>query len=75
MQAPTLLIVGSEDHEVLELNRKAMARMKAEARIEIVPGASHLFHEPGALETVAHLAADWFTTHLQATIANGGDTA
>ena len=63
-RAPTLLIVGGEDHEVLELNRKAMARMTAEAKIEIVPGASHLFHEPGALETVSHLAAEWFTAHL-----------
>jgi len=64
VRAPTLLIVGGEDHEVIALNRKAMARMTTEARIEIVPGASHLFHEPGALETVAHLAADWFATHL-----------
>jgi len=64
VQAPTLLIVGSDDPDVIELNRKAMARMEAEVRLEIVPGASHLFHEPGALETVSHLAADWFTTHL-----------
>ena len=63
-RAPTLLIVGGEDHEVLELNRKAMARMTADAKIEIVPGASHLFHEPGALETVSHLAAEWFSSHL-----------
>jgi pimeloyl-ACP methyl ester carboxylesterase len=63
-RAPTLLIVGADDHEVLELNRKAMARMTAEAKIEIVPGASHLFHEPGALETVSHLAAEWFNAHL-----------
>lgn len=61
---PTLLIVGGEDHDVLELHRKAMAKMEAEVRLEIVPGASHLFQEPGALETVAHLAADWFTHHL-----------
>ena len=64
VQAPTLLIVGGEDREVLALNQKAMERMKTEVRLELVPGASHLFHEPGALETVAHLAADWFTTHL-----------
>ena len=64
VKAPTLLIVGSEDHEVVELNRKAVAQMTAESRIEIVPGASHLFHEPGALETVAHLAADWFTSSV-----------
>jgi putative phosphoribosyl transferase len=70
VKAPTLLIVGSEDREVVELNRKAAAQMSAESRVEIVPGASHLFHEPGALETVAHLAADWFTSHL-----SGRDTA
>jgi putative phosphoribosyl transferase len=64
VKAPTLLIAGSEDPEVVELNRKAAAQMTAESRIEIVPGASHLFHEPGALETVTHLAADWFTVHL-----------
>ena len=64
MQPPTLLIVGGEDHEVIQLNRKAMARMTGDVKMEIVPGASHLFHEPGALETVAHLAADWFSTHL-----------
>jgi dienelactone hydrolase len=63
VRAPTLLIVGGEDHEVVELNRKTMTRMKTERRIEVVPGASHLFHEPGALETVAHLAADWFRAH------------
>ena len=64
VQTPTLLIVGGEDREVLALNKKAMERMTGEVRLEIVPGASHLFHEPGALETVAHLAADWFTTHI-----------
>jgi pimeloyl-ACP methyl ester carboxylesterase len=62
--APTLLIVGGADQEVLQLNRYAMSQMRGEVRLEIVPGASHLFHEPGALETVAHLAADWFTRHL-----------
>ena len=64
VQVPTLLIVGGEDREVLALNEKAMERMKTEVRLEVVPGASHLFHEPGALETVAHLAADWFTSHI-----------
>lgn len=64
VQPPTLLIVGSEDREVLELNRQAMARMKHEARLAIVPGASHLFHEPDALEAVADLAAEWFGMHL-----------
>ena len=62
--APTLMIAGGEDPDVLELNREAMARMKSETRLEVVPGASHLFQEPGALETVAHLAGDWFTRHL-----------
>ena len=62
--SPTLLIVGSEDREVLDLNRQAMARMRGAVRLEVVPGASHLFHEPGALETVATLAAGWFTRHL-----------
>ena len=71
VRAPTLLIVGGEDHDVVELNRKAMTRMKAGTRLEIVPGASHLFHEPGVLETAAHLAADWFSTHLRLR----GDTA
>jgi pimeloyl-ACP methyl ester carboxylesterase len=62
--APTLLIVGGEDSDVLELNRAAMAQLHAKARLEIVPGASHLFQEPGALDAVARLAAEWFTQHL-----------
>ena len=64
VKVPTLLIVGGEDREVIALNEKARQRMKTEVLLEVVPGASHLFHEPGALETVAHLAADWFTRHL-----------
>ena len=64
VQTPTLLIVGGDDREVLALNEKAMERMKTDVRLEVVPGASHLFHEPGALETVAHLAGDWFTRHM-----------
>ena len=64
VRAPTLLIVGGDDATVLDLNRKAMARMIAPVRLEIVPGASHLFEEPGALEMVATLAGDWFATHL-----------
>jgi putative phosphoribosyl transferase len=59
-RAPTLLIVGGRDLTVLELNRAAMARMRTETRLEIVPGATHLFEEPGALEVVARLARDWF---------------
>ena len=64
VRAPTLLIVGGRDLQVLELNYAAMARMQAETRLEIVPGASHLFEEPGALEVVAQLARDWFLGHL-----------
>lgn len=63
--SPTLLIVGGDDKEVLALNRDAMTHMRAETRLEVVPGASHLFHEPGALETVARLAAEWFTRRFQ----------
>jgi putative phosphoribosyl transferase len=65
VRAPTLLIVGGRDLQVLELNRLAMARMQAETRLEIVPGASHLFEEPGTLEVVAELARDWFLRHLK----------
>lgn len=64
VQAPTLLIVGGQDPAVLELNRAAMARMRAVNRLEIVPGATHLFEERGALETVAQLAGDWFLQYL-----------
>jgi pimeloyl-ACP methyl ester carboxylesterase len=65
--APTLLIVGGADREVLELNRQAREAMTRtpDVRLEIVPGASHLFEEPGALEQVARLAGDWFTLHLK----------
>ena len=62
--APTLLIVGSRDEPVIEMNRDAMARMRAPVHLEIVPGATHLFEEPGALEQVAALAADWCSQHL-----------
>jgi dienelactone hydrolase len=65
VRAPTLLIVGGRDLQVLELNRAAMARMQPETRLEIVPGASHLFEEPGALEVVAQLARDWFLRYLK----------
>jgi putative phosphoribosyl transferase len=64
VRAPTLLIVGARDLPVLRLNRMAMARMRTVVRLEIVPGATHLFEEPGALETVAHLARDWFLEQL-----------
>lgn len=64
--APTLLIVGGADLDVLDLNRQAAERMRAPVRLEVVPGASHLFPEPGKLERVAALAADWFLAHLPA---------
>ena len=64
VRAPTLLIVGGSDPTVLDLNRDALARLTCEKRLEIVPGATHLFEEPGALETVAHLARDWFARYL-----------
>ena len=61
---PTLLIVGGSDTLVIELNRRAAELLAGETRLEIIPGASHLFEEPGALEQVARLARDWFTRHL-----------
>lgn len=64
VQAPTLLIVGGRDEAVIGMNREAMDRMRAETRLEIVPGATHLFSEPGALERVGELATAWFTRHL-----------
>ncbi len=63
VKAPTLLIVGGEDDVVIELNETARARMRCEVKMEIVPGATHLFEEPGALQRVARLAADWFLLH------------
>src|SRR5437016_1909800 len=63
VKAPTLLIVGGEDHVVVELNEQARAQMKCDCKIEIVPGATHLFEEPGALEEVAKLASNWFSLH------------
>jgi len=62
--APTLLIVGGRDTTVLRLNEEAYARLTCPKRLEIVPGATHLFEEPGALDAVARLAADWFVRHL-----------
>ena len=64
VQAPTLLIVGGDDQVVLDLNRKALARLRAEKRLDVIPGATHLFEEPGALEAVVVRARDWFTRHL-----------
>jgi putative phosphoribosyl transferase len=64
VEAPTLLIVGSDDEPVIRMNEEALGRLRAEKRLEIVPGAGHLFEEPGTLEEVARLAAGWFTRHL-----------
>lgn len=67
--APTLLIVGGLDTPVIQMNRDAMRRMRAEVTLEIVPGATHLFEEPGALERAAELASNWFSRHLQQPLA------
>jgi putative phosphoribosyl transferase len=64
VEAPTLLIVGQRDEVVVDLNKSARDKMHAEVRLVIVPGATHLFEEPGALERVADLAGDWFVTHV-----------
>jgi putative phosphoribosyl transferase len=64
--AATLLIVGGEDYQVIELNRKALSQLRCEARMEIVPGATHLFEEPGTLARAAGLAAAWFVQHFPA---------
>lgn len=66
VRSPTLLIVGGADRQVLELNERAMALMRAETRLEVVPGATHLFEEAGALEEVTRLAGDWFVRFLPA---------
>ncbi len=66
VRAPTLLIVGGNDPIVLELNRQALQRLRCGARLEVIPGAGHLFEEPGALERVAELARDWFRIYLVA---------
>lgn len=65
VRAPTLLIVGGDDGLVIDLNRQAAQAMQCEIELEIVPGASHLFEEPGTLEEAARLAADWFQQHLR----------
>jgi pimeloyl-ACP methyl ester carboxylesterase len=64
VKAPTLLIVGGADSGVIELNQYALERLGGEKSIEIVPGATHLFPEPGALEAVIELATEWFQRHL-----------
>ena len=64
VKAPTLLIVGGEDQVVIDMNREALAKLRGEKSLVIVPGATHLFEEPGTLEEVARLAADWFSRHF-----------
>jgi putative phosphoribosyl transferase len=61
---PTLLIVGGDDPEVIDLNEHAQAALAGPNRLEVVPGATHLFEEPGTLERVTDLARDWFTDHM-----------
>ena len=67
VRAPTLLIVGGDDHGVIELNRSALARLKGLASLEIIPGATHLFAEPGTMEQVTALATAWFERYLTRT--------
>jgi putative phosphoribosyl transferase len=64
VKAPTLLIVGGQDHVVIDLNEQARTQMRCEVKIDIIPGATHLFEEPGALERVAKLASDWFVNYI-----------
>ena len=64
VKSPTLLIVGGLDYPVIEMNEEAFARLRCEKELKIVPGATHLFEEPGTLQEVARLAADWFQRHL-----------
>jgi putative phosphoribosyl transferase len=66
VRAPTLLIVGGNDFPVIEMNRAAFEQLRCEKQLVIVPGATHLFEEPGALDEVARLAREWFERHLVA---------
>jgi putative phosphoribosyl transferase len=70
VHTPTLLIVGANDDIVIELNEMARDQMRCEVKLEIVPGATHLFEEPGALEKVAKLASEWFVNHIGADSAS-----
>jgi putative phosphoribosyl transferase len=72
VRAPTLLLVGGNDRIVLELNRSAAGELPAEHRLEVVPGATHLFEEPGALERVAALAGEWFRRWLDPRVSHDG---
>jgi putative phosphoribosyl transferase len=64
VKAPTLLIVGGNDGQVIELNKRAFDQLQCEKKLEIVPGATHLFEEPGTLEQVAALASKWFSAQV-----------
>jgi putative phosphoribosyl transferase len=64
VQSPTLLVIGGEDTPVIELNEEALNKLRCEKRLEIVPGATHLFEEPGTLEQAANLASHWFENYL-----------
>jgi len=70
VRAPTLLIVGGADHGVIELNEAALAALTCEKHLEIVPGATHLFEEPGTLDRVVQIAGDWYETHFRAASAH-----
>lgn len=72
VSAATLLIVGGEDHGVIELNQQAYRELRAVKRLDIVPGAGHLFEEPGALERVAKLAADWMARYVAGDVGDRG---
>lgn len=72
VRSPTLLVVGGDDEQVLDLNRQALSKLLCESRLDVVPGASHLFEEPGTLEEAAHLARDWFLRHFAAASAPPG---
>lgn len=65
VKAPVLLIVGGRDNSVINMNREAMKHLSVEMKLEIIPGASHLFEEPGKLEKVSELASHWFSTHFK----------
>lgn len=71
VSAPTLLIVGGDDRQVIDLNEAALGMLRCEKALEIVAGATHLFEEPGALEQVAELAGNWFVRHLGGTEEGG----
>ena len=71
VEAPTLLIVGSQDHTVLGMNERAARQMRCVCRLHVIPGATHLFEEAGALEQVATIASDWFVEHMHAHLPIG----